>query len=52
MHAPEQDGPGDPTRVLALQEQRLGLAVKEPKDLRVPADIDLTLFVLQACVRS
>ncbi len=38
-----QDSPGDPAGVLALAEERLGLAVLEAEDLGVPADKDLTL---------
>lgn len=45
VHAPEQDGPGDPAGVLALEEQRLGLAIEKPEDLGVAADIKLALFV-------
>lgn len=49
VHAPEQDSPGDSARVLALEEQRLGLAVEEPEDLGVATDIDLTLLLKSLC---
>ena len=39
----EQYRPRDPTRVLALQEERLGLAVLEAEDLAVAADVEFTL---------
>lgn len=38
-----QNSPSDPAGVLALEEERLGLAVLEAEDLGVPADVDLTL---------
>jgi hypothetical protein len=37
--------PRNPTWVLALQEERLGLAVLEAKDLAVSADIEFTLSI-------
>jgi hypothetical protein len=40
---PEERRPGDPTRVLALQEETLGLAVLESEDLAVAADVELAL---------
>lgn len=40
--ATEQNSPGDPAGVLALEEQRLGLSVEETEDLGVTADEDLT----------
>lgn len=52
MHAPEQDSPGDPAGVLALEKQRLGLAIEESEDLGVAADIELALLTSKACVRS
>jgi hypothetical protein len=36
--------PGDPARVLALQEKTLGLAILESEDLAVTTDIELALF--------
>jgi hypothetical protein len=41
---PEEDGPGNAAGVLALEEQRLGLAVLEAEDLAVAADVQLTLL--------
>jgi hypothetical protein len=41
---PEENRPGDPTRVLALQEEALALAVLESEDLAVTADVELALF--------
>jgi hypothetical protein len=38
-----EDGPCDAAGVLALQEERLGLAVLEAEDLAVATDVDLTL---------
>ena len=38
-----ENGPSNATGVLALKEERLGLAVLEAEDLGVPADVDLTL---------
>jgi hypothetical protein len=38
-----QDSPGDAAGVLALEEERLGLAVLETEDLGVTTDEDLTL---------
>ena len=38
-----EDGPGNAAGVLALEEQRLGLAVLEPEDLAVATDVQLTL---------
>jgi hypothetical protein len=43
VHAAEKDGPGDLTGVLALQEQRLGLAIDETERPAVDADVNLTL---------
>lgn len=43
MLATVQDGPGNATRVLALEEERLGLAVLESEDLGVATDVELTL---------
>jgi hypothetical protein len=42
--AAEEDGPGDAAGVLALQEERLGLAVLEAEDLAVATDVDFTLY--------
>jgi hypothetical protein len=41
---PVEDGPGNAAGVLALEEQRLGLAVLEAEDLAVAADVQLTLL--------
>lgn len=38
-----QDGPGNATGVLALEEERLGFAVLESEDLGVATDVELTL---------
>ena len=38
-----EDGPGNATGVLALEEQRLGLAVLEAEDLAIATDVQLTL---------
>ena len=43
MLPPEQNRPGYPTRVLALQEERLGLAALEAEDLAVTTDVEGTL---------
>ena len=43
MLPPKQHGPRNATRVLALQEKRLGFAVLEAKDFAVTADVELTL---------
>ena len=45
MLPPEQDGPRNATRVLALQEEGLGFAVLEAKDLAVAADVEFTLYL-------
>lgn len=39
----EKDSPCNATGVLALEEQRLGLAVLESEDLAVATDVELTL---------
>jgi hypothetical protein len=41
--ATEQNSPSDPSRVLALQEERLGLSVHEAENLGVTADEELSL---------
>jgi len=38
-----QGRPSDPARVLALEEQGLGLAILEAEDLAVAPDVQLTL---------
>ena len=43
MLPPEQHGPRNTTRVLALQEEGFGFAVLEAKDFAVAADVELTL---------
>lgn len=43
MLPPKQHGPRNATRVLALQEKRLGFAVLKAKDFAVTADVELTL---------
>ena len=43
MLAAVEGRPGYETRVLPLEEERLGLAVLEAEDLAVAADVDLTL---------
>jgi len=48
-----KDGPGDLARVLALEEERLGLAVLETEDLAVTTDVELALLhVTQSASRS
>jgi hypothetical protein len=39
-----KDGPGDLAGVLALQEERLGLAVLETEDLAISTDEELSLY--------
>lgn len=39
-----KDGPGDLAGVLALEEERLGLAVLETEDLAVTTNVELALF--------
>lgn len=41
--ATEKNSPGDPSGVLALKEERLGLSVHEAEDLGVTADKELSL---------
>lgn len=43
MLSPVEDGPGDAARVLALEEERLALAVLEAEDLGVTTDVELAL---------
>lgn len=43
MLPPEQYGPRNTTRVLALQEEGLGFAVLEAEDFAVAADVELAL---------
>lgn len=45
----EQDSPGDPAGVLALEEKRLGFAVLEAEDLAVTTDEQLTLEDISQC---
>lgn len=40
-----ENGPRYPTRVLALEEKRLGLSILESEDLAVATDVQLTLKV-------
>ena len=40
-----ENRPRDPAGVLALEEERLGLAILESEDLAVTADVELTLFI-------
>lgn len=39
-----KDGPGDLAGVLALEEERLGLAVLETEDLAVTTNVELALL--------
>jgi hypothetical protein len=39
----EENSPGDTTGVLALKEQRFGLAILESEDLAITADVQLAL---------
>jgi hypothetical protein len=39
----EEDGPGNTTGVLALEEEGLSLAVLESKDLAITTDVELAL---------
>ena len=41
--ATEENSPGNAAGVLALEEERLGLAVLEAEDLAVATDVQLTL---------
>lgn len=43
MLPPEQHGPCNTTRVLALQEEGFGFAVLEAEDFAVAADVKLAL---------
>lgn len=43
MLSSEENGPGNATGVLALEEKRLRLAVGKSEHLAVATDIDLTL---------
>lgn len=45
MLSSEKHGPGDPSRVLSLQEEGLGFAVLEAEDFAVATDIELTLYL-------
>jgi len=48
-----KNGPGDLAGVLALEEERLGLAVLETEDLAVTTDVELALLhVTQSASRS
>lgn len=38
-----ENGPGYPARVLALEEEGLGLSILEAEDLAVATDVQLTL---------
>lgn len=40
-------GPSYPARVLALEEQRFGLAILKAEDLAVASDIELALCIMQ-----
>ena len=40
---PEQRRPGDPTRVLSLEEKTFGLAILESEDFAVTTDVELAL---------
>jgi hypothetical protein len=44
VRSPEEDSPGNAARVLALEEERLGLAILESEDLAVTADVELALI--------
>ena len=39
-----QGGPGYPARVLALEEEGLGLSILEAEDLAVATDVQFTLY--------
>ena len=43
MLSPEEDGPGNAARVLALQEQRFGFAILESEDLAIATNVELAL---------
>jgi hypothetical protein len=48
-----KDGPGDLAGVLALEEERFGLAVLETEDLAVTTNVELALLhVTQSASRS
>ena len=44
VHASEKGGPSYSARVLALEEEGLGLAILEAEDLAVTADKELALY--------
>ena len=48
MLPPKQYRPGDSTGVLALEEEGFGFAVLEAEDLAVTADVQFSLFTIQA----
>jgi hypothetical protein len=50
--ATEENGPCNATGVLALEEQRLGLAVLEAEDLGVATDVELTLAGVDSLARE
>jgi hypothetical protein len=43
VHSSVQHGPGYSSRVLALKEQRFGLAILESEDLAVTTDVEFAL---------
>lgn len=44
MLTAEENGPGYPARVLALEEKGFGLSILEAEDLAVATDVKLTLY--------
>ena len=49
---PEQRRPGDPTRVLSLEEKAFGLAILESEDLAVATDVELALYTKSSAIQS
>ena len=47
MHSSVENGPGYSARVLALQEEGLGLAILESEDLAITADVEFTLYTIE-----
>lgn len=45
MLSSEKDGPCNATGVLALEEERFGLAILESEDLAITADVELALQI-------
>lgn len=48
----EQNSPGDPAGVLALEEEGFGLSILEAEDLRVATDVELALCIIPSAFQS